>query len=52
MDDAGAVLEKDKLVVRQKLPPGDDKLIGSVDFKNRGDAKTGTLRVLGAQDVR
>jgi hypothetical protein len=52
MDDSGKVLEKDKLVVRQKLPPGDDKLIGSVDFKNRGDAKTGTLKVLGAQDVR
>ena len=52
MDDAGQVLEKDKLVVQQKLPPGDDKLIGSVDFKNRGTAKTGTLKVLGAQDVR
>ena len=51
-DDAGQVLEKDKLVVQQKLPPGDDKLIGSVDVKNRGTAKTGTLRVLGAQDVR
>jgi len=52
MDDAGKVLEKDKLIVQQKLPPGDDKLIGSVDFKNRGTAKTGTVRVLGAQDVR
>ena len=52
MDDTGNVLEKDKLVVQQKLPPGDDKLIGSVDFKNRGAAKSGTLRVLGAQDVR
>ena len=48
----GKVLEKDKLIVQQKLPPGDDKLVGSVDFKNRGAAKTGTLRVLGAQDVR
>ena len=43
MDDAGQVLEKDKLIVQQKLPPGDDKLVGSVDFKNRGTAKTGTL---------
>src|SRR5215510_14320371 len=33
LDDVGKILEKDKLVVRQKLPPGDDKLIGSVDFK-------------------
>lgn len=52
MDDSGNVLEKDKLVVKQKIPPGDDKLIASVDFKNRGDARTGTLRVLGAQDVQ
>jgi hypothetical protein len=49
IDDQGRVLEMDKLVVRQKLPPGDEKVIGSVDFKSRGDAKSGTLRVLGAQ---
>jgi len=51
-DDEGKFLEKDKLVVSQKLPPGDDKLIGSVDFKSRGAAKRGTLRVLGAQEAR
>ena len=39
MDDQGKVLEQDKLIVQQKLPPGDEKLIGSVDFKNRGTAK-------------
>src|SRR5213076_1953963 len=49
LDDQGRTLERDKLIVRQKLPPGDEKLIGSVDFKNRGQAKTGSLRVLGAQ---
>jgi len=52
MDDAGKVLERDKLVVRQKLPPGDEKLIGSVDFKSRGAAKSGRLKVVGADQVK
>jgi len=52
MDDQGKVLERDKLLVKQKLPPGDEKLIVSVDFKSRGAAKTGTLKVVGAQQVR
>jgi hypothetical protein len=51
LDDRGKVLEMDKLVVRQKLPPGDEKLIGSVDFKSRGAATTGTLKVLGAEET-
>src|SRR5499426_4461990 len=52
MDGEGKVLERDKLVVKQKLPPGDEKLIGSVDFKSRGPARTGTLKVLGAEQVK
>ena len=52
MDDAGKVLERDKLVVKQKLPPGDEKLIGSVDFKSRGAAKSGSLKVVGADQVK
>jgi len=52
MDDRGKVLERDKLKVRQKLPPGGEKLIGSSDIKSRGAAKTGTLKVLGAQEVK
>jgi hypothetical protein len=52
MDDQGKVLERDKLVVKQKLPPGDEKLIASVDFKSRGAAKTGTLKVVGAQQAK
>ena len=52
MDDTGKVLERDKLVVRQKLPPGDEKLIGSVDFKSRGVAKSGSLKVVGADQVK
>ena len=51
-DDQGKALEQDKLVVSQKLPPGDEKLIGSSDIKSRGTAKTGTLKVLGAQEVQ
>ena len=52
MDDTGKVLERDKLVVKQKLPPGDEKLIGSVDFKSRGSAKSGSLKVVGADQVK
>jgi hypothetical protein len=52
MDDRGKVLERDTLKVRQKLPPGDEKLIGSSDIKSRGAAKSGTLKVLGAQEVK
>jgi hypothetical protein len=52
MDETGRVLEQDKLVVRQKLPPHDEKLVASVDFKNRGGAKKATLRVLGAQEAK
>ncbi len=52
MDDQGKVLEQDKLVVKQKLPPRDEKLIGSVDFKSRGPASRGTLKVVGAQEVQ
>lgn len=52
MDETGKVLERDKLVVNQKLPPGDEKLIGSTDYKSRGAAKAGTLKVLGAEEAR
>src|SRR6476660_4610313 len=52
IDDQGKVIERDKLVVQQKLPPGDEKLIASVDFKSRGSAKTGTLAVVGAEAAK
>jgi hypothetical protein len=52
MDEQGKVLEQDKLVVKQKIPPGDEKLIASVDFKSRGEAKQGTLKVTDAQEVK
>jgi hypothetical protein len=52
LDEQGKVLETDKLVVSQKLPPHDEKLIGSSDFKSRGAARSGTLRVTGAKEVK
>jgi hypothetical protein len=51
MDEAGKVLQKDTLVVRQKLVPGDEQLIASTDIKDRPGATTGTLKVLGAEIV-
>ena len=51
-DDKGNVLERDKLAVRQKLPPGDEQLVASVDFKSRGAATRGSLRVVGAEQTK
>lgn len=52
MDQEGKVVDRDKLVIRQKLPPGDEKLIGSVDFKSRGTATRGSLTITGAATVK
>ena len=52
MDDKGTVLETDTLNVKQKLAPGDEQIIGSIDFKSRGAATRGTLEVVGAQGIR
>lgn len=51
MNEKGTVLETDKLVVSQKLVPGDEQIVGSVDFKSRGAATRGRLAVLSAQEV-
>ena len=51
-DDAGKVIEQDTLVVKQKLPPGFEQIIGSTDFKYRGGATRGSLKVIGAERVR
>lgn len=51
-DDTGKVLETDKLIIRQKLKPGAEQLIGSTDFKSRPGATRGTLKVLGASTVQ
>jgi hypothetical protein len=52
LDQDGKVVEQDKLVVRQKLLPQDEKLVASVDFKSRGEARRGTLKVIGAEEAR
>jgi hypothetical protein len=52
LDKDGNLLETDKLVVRQKLPPGDERLVGSLDFKQRPAASSGTLKVVGAEEAR
>ena len=51
-DDAGTVVERDTLIVRQKLTPGLEQMIGSTDFKSRGGATRGSLKVLNAQTVQ
>ena len=51
-DANGSVLEKDKLVVTQKIQPGGEKLIASVDFKSRGAAARGTLKVMSADEAK
>jgi hypothetical protein len=48
-DAAGKVLETDRLVVKQQLPPGFEHVVGSTDFKSRPGAANGRLRVLDAQ---
>ena len=52
LDNQGNIVDRDKLVIRQKLPPGDEKLIGSVDFKSRGAATHGNLTVTGAAAIK
>jgi hypothetical protein len=51
LDDMGKVLETDKLVVRQKLIPGHEQTIASMDFKPRLGATSGTLRVVSARST-
>jgi hypothetical protein len=52
MDQEGKVVDRDKLVIRQKLSPGEEKLIGSPDIKSRGIAKSGSLNITGAATLR
>jgi len=51
-DQTGKILETDKMVVRQKLVPGEEQLIASTDIKSRPGATAGTLKVLGATSVK
>ncbi len=51
-DKDGKLLEKDKLVVHQRLDPLQEKAIASPDFKERPNAARGTLTVLDAQRLK
>jgi hypothetical protein len=48
-DGRGAFLQSDKLLVRHRLAPGQEEIIGSPDAKERGAATRGTLKVLDAK---
>jgi hypothetical protein len=50
-DENGEVLETDRLIVRQKLIPGEEQLIASTDVKSRPGAASGTLKVVSASSV-
>jgi len=50
-DDGGKVLQTDKLLVHQKLAPGQEELIASTDIKERPGATKGTLKITGAASV-
>src|SRR5215469_15029906 len=47
-DNNGTFLQKDKLVVHQRLDPLEEKSIASPDFKERPNATRGTLSVMDA----
>jgi hypothetical protein len=50
-DDQGAILQQDKLVVNQRLAPGEEQLVASIDARDRPGASKGTLRVSHAERV-
>ena len=50
-DTEGRVLQKDTLIVNQVLRPGEQRLVASVDSRERGAAVNGYVTVLNAQRV-
>jgi hypothetical protein len=48
VDKAGAVVQKDTLVVRHKILPGEETILGSPDFRERPGAVTGYLKIVNA----
>ena len=51
-DKDGKILETDRMIIRQKLDPGEEQLTASTDIKSRPGATTGTLTVLGATSLK
>lgn len=50
-DQAGKILETDKMTIREKLVPGEEQLVGSTDIKARPGAVAGTLKILRATNA-
>src|SRR5215469_12291052 len=50
-DNNGTFLQRDKLVVHQRLDPLEEKSVASPDFRDRPNATRGTLTVLDAQRI-
>jgi hypothetical protein len=51
-DAGGSILQKDTLVVKRKIPPGEETIIGSPDFRERPGAAAGSLKVIRADVAR
>jgi len=51
-DAAGAILQKDTLVVHHRIVPGEETIIGSPDFRERPGAAAGSLKVVKAETAR
>ena len=49
--DGATILETDRLVIEQRLRPGQEELIGSRDARIREGATAGQVRVIGAEVV-
>jgi hypothetical protein len=50
-DATGRVLQRDKLVVKQVLGPGEEKQVASMDSRERGAAVNGTIQIVNAKIV-
>ncbi len=48
VDDRGAIVESDRIVIKQRLAPGEEKEVPSRDPKSRDNAADATLKVLDA----
>jgi len=51
-DSGGAVLQKDTFVLRHRLVPGEETIIGSPDFRDRPGATGGSLKIVKANAAR
>ena len=52
LDAAGAVLQKDKMTLRQKLIPGQEEVILSTDYRERPGATNGALKIISATPLK